>query len=255
MKALILAAGYATRLYPLNQKLPKALLPVGRETVMGHIVDLINGIPDCSEIIVVSNHRFIDHFRQWKDQYNGKLPVELVDDGTADVSESLGAIGDICYTLEKKQIDEELLIIAGDTWFDFSLKGFVEACRESGQDGVCVKRIADRRLLSSLGVVLLDGNQTIVNIEEKPAEPKSDMAMYAIYYYTPGTLKLFEQYRLGDNPMDAPGNFVVWLYTKKPIATYAIEGQCHDVGTIEAYAGLCESLGLDFNAGAVGGDE
>lgn len=246
MKALILAAGYATRLYPLNQKLPKALLPLGRETVMGHIVSLINGIPDCREIIVVSNHRFIGDFRRWKEQYDGRIPLDLLDDGTEEVAESLGAIGDICFVINKKHIDEELLIVAGDTYFDFALGGFIDACRESGKDGVCIKKVEDPGLLGHMGVVLLDENSNIVNIEEKPSQPKSDMAMYAIYYYTPETVKLFAQYQRGKNPMDAPGNFIVWLYQRKRIMTYPIEGLCHDVGTVEAYAGLCASLGIAY---------
>ena len=246
MKALILAAGYATRLYPLNQRLPKALLPLGSETVMGHIVSLINEVQGCEEIIIVSNHKFIDHFRRWKASYSGRLPVELLDDGTMDVSEGLGAIGDICYTINKKQINEDLLIIAGDTYFDFPLGMFIDACHESGQDGVCVKKVEDPSMLSNLGVVLLDSNNNIVNIEEKPAQPKSDMAMYAIYYYKRETLKLFSQYQKENNSMDAPGNFIVWLYTRKPITTHAIEGLCHDVGTIETYTKLCESLGIVY---------
>jgi glucose-1-phosphate thymidylyltransferase len=213
---------------------------------MGHIVDLVNDIPDCREIIVVSNHKFIDHFCRWKAGYHGRIPVDLLDDGTTEAEGALGAIGDICFSIAEKQIDEELMIIAGDTYFDFSPACFLDVCRGSGQDGVCVKRVEDKRLLSHMGVVLLDGDHNIVNIEEKPAQPKSDLAMYAIYYYTPETLKLFSEYRLGQNPMDAPGNFIVWLYARKPITTYAIEGPCHDVGTVEAYTKLCDSLGIVY---------
>ncbi|MCL2165661.1 MAG: sugar phosphate nucleotidyltransferase [Oscillospiraceae bacterium] len=246
MKALILAAGYATRMYPLNQKLHKALLPLGQETLIGHIAGLINTIPDCREIIVVTNRRFVGDFRCWQDQYRGHIPLVLLDDGTADVAESLGAIGDICFSIEQKQIDEDLLIIAGDNYFDFSPEAFVNACRESARDGVCVKKVEDRSQLRQLGVVLLDGNQTIINIEEKPAEPKSDLAMYAIYYYTRDTVHLFARYKEEGNFMDAPGNFLVWLYPRKPIMTYTIPGPCYDVGTVEAYKQLCESLGIVY---------
>ena len=246
MKALILAAGYATRLYPLNQKIHKALLPLGRETIIGHIAGLVDGLPDCSEIFVVSNHRFIGDFRDWLSRYRGRIPVTLLDDGTTDVAGSLGAIGDICFTIREKQIDEDLLVIAGDTYFDFSLARFVDTCRAGGQDGVCVKKMEDRSLLTQMGVVLLGEDHTIVHIEEKPAVPRSDLAMYAIYYYTRETVKLFSVYRAQNNPMDAPGNFIVWLYTRKPITTYAIEGACHDVGTVEAYTKLCDSLGIAF---------
>jgi glucose-1-phosphate thymidylyltransferase len=163
-----------------------------------------------------------------------------------DAPEALGAIGDICYSVRERQVDEELMVIAGDTYFDFPLSGFMDACRESGQDGVCVQKVEDRRLLTRLGVVQLDEDRNIVSIEEKPPEPKSDMAMYAIYCYTPETLRLLDRYRREGNPMDAPGYFVVWLYTRKPITAYAIEGSCHDVGTIEAYTALCESKGIVY---------
>ncbi|MCL1848794.1 MAG: sugar phosphate nucleotidyltransferase [Clostridiales bacterium] len=246
MKALVLAAGYATRMYPLNQIVHKALLPLGESTIMGQIIKLINAVPDCDEIIVISNHRFIPDFRAWQEGYQGRIPVVLIDDGTKTVEGRLGAIGDICYTIDQLQIDEDLLIIAGDTYFDFSLAGFLQSCKASGQDGVCVKRVEDRSMLHSLGVVLLDSDQRIVNIEEKPAEPKSDLAMYAIYYFTRDTVRLFAEYRKEGNPMDVPGSFIVWLYTKKPIITYAIEGQCHDVGTVEAYTSLCQSLGIAY---------
>ena len=248
MKALILAAGYATRLYPLNQWLPKALLPLVENTILGHIAGLVDTIPDCSEIIVVSNHRFIGDFRRWLDHYRGRLPVSLLDDGTSDASASLGAIGDICFSIEKKQIDEELLIIAGDTYFDFAPGDFVNACRKAGRDGVCVKKVEDVSLLCQMGVVLLDRDNHIVDIEEKPARPKSDLAMYAVYYYTRDTVRLFRRYRQENNNMDAPGNFIVWLYTRKPILTYEIEGQCHDIGTAKAYAALCQRLGIAFTA-------
>lgn len=253
MKALILAAGYATRMYPLNHQIHKALLPLGANTIMGNIIDLINKLQGCDEIIVISNHKFIDDFRQWHKDYKGSIPVDLLDDGTMDVSEALGAIGDIRYVIEKKQLDDDLLIIAGDTYFEFALDRFVSTCRETGQDGVCVKKVEDTSLLSHLGVVLLDENNTIINIEEKPAQPKSDLAMYAIYYYHRDTIKLFAQYQQENNPMDAPGNFIVWLYQRKPIVTYTIEGQCHDVGTVEAYTKLCDILGITQNI--VGGNE
>ena len=244
MKALILAAGYATRMYPLNQMVHKALLPLGDDTIIGNMVNLINRIPEVSEIIVVSNHRFIEDFMHWKEGYSGRIPLDLLDDGTTDVADRLGAIGDICFAIEQKQIDDDLLIVAGDTYFHFPLEDFVETCRLSDKDGVCVKRVEDTSRLSQLGVVLLDENQHIVNIEEKPAQPKSDLAMYAIYYYTKDTVKLFAQYKEAGEAMDVPGSFVVWLYTKKAMLTYAIQGQCVDVGTVEAYTQLCEELGI-----------
>jgi glucose-1-phosphate thymidylyltransferase len=244
MKALILAAGYATRLYPLNQKLPKALLPIGNETILDHIINLVQQIPDCQEIILVSNHKFIEIFERWLASYKGSLPVKLLDDGTTGVEKSLGAIGDICYAIEQEGIDEELLILAGDSYFDFSLTAFLENCRQKKQDGVCVKVVEDPTLLPQMGVVLLDQNKNIINIEEKPAQPKSNLAMYAIYYYTADTIRLFQQYRREENKMDAPGNFIVWLYSRKPITTYMIDGQCHDVGSLKTYSRLCESLGL-----------
>ena len=165
MKALILAAGYATRMYPLDQKLPKALLPIGLDTVMGNTVRLINEVPEINDIIIASHHRFIGDFRRWLEQYRGWIPVDLLDDGTTDIAGSLGAIGDICFCIDKKQLDEDVLIIAGDTDYHFSLGGFLSAWLSNGQDGVCVKRVEDPALLRHMGVTY-DG---ITGVKEESA--------------------------------------------------------------------------------------
>ncbi|MDR1193852.1 MAG: nucleotidyltransferase family protein [Peptococcaceae bacterium] len=240
MKAIVLAAGYATRLYPLTEKQPKALLPIGGKAILGYIMEKLDVLPECEEILIISNHKYIRHFTEWLGQWAGRLPVALLDDGSEDVTDSLGAIGDIVHTIRARGIDEDVLIVAGDNFFDFPLDGFLLACREKGRDGVCAGRVTDKNRLRQMGVVSLDQRGDILHIEEKPALPRSDLALYAIYYYTRATLRLFDLYAREGNVMDAPGHFLVWLRRQKPILAYLFEGECHDVGTPESYGALRE---------------
>lgn len=183
MKAIILAAGYATRLYPLTINTPKALLPINKKPIIDYIVDELNTISEIDEIYVVTNRRFAQHFTDWAKTAPGKTPISVLDDGTTSDENKKGAVGDIGFVIAEKKIDDELLVIAGDNFFTYSLRDYVDYYREKDHDCVCVKKWPNKKELSQFGVALLDENGKVLDIEEKPKEPKSDTAVFATYLY------------------------------------------------------------------------
>ncbi len=239
MKAIILAAGYATRLYPLTLHTPKALLPINQKAIIDYIVEELNTIQEIDAIYVVTNHRFADDFTTWAKTAPGKTPIEVIDDGTTDDTNKKGAVGDIGFVIEQKQIDDELLVIAGDNFFTYSLQDYVNFYREKGHDCVCVKKWPNREELKQFGVALLDADGKVLDIEEKPAQPKSDTAVFATYLYKQDTVPLFAEYLAAGNNPDAPGNFPAWLYRRKDVYAYTFSGECYDIGTPESYREVC----------------
>ncbi len=234
MKAIILVAGYATRLYPLTKTTPKPLLEVGGKPIIDYILEEINTLDDVDEVFVVSNHKFASHFEKWAEGLNNPKKVTVLDDGTTNEDNRRGAIGDILYTVEQGNIDDDVVIIAGDNLFTYKLADNEKFFREKGADCVCVKEMNDYEALKSLGVAEMDENGKIIGLEEKPQEPKSNKAAFATYMYTKDTVKLFRQYIDEGNKPDAPGNFLHWLHTRKPVYGWIMTGECYDVGTLAA---------------------
>ncbi len=239
MKAIILAAGYATRLYPLTLHQPKALLPIGGKPILDHIVEQMEGIRELDRIFVVSNAKFAAQFDAWARMVHCRIPIEVLNDGTTDDSNKRGAIGDIFFAIEEKKIDDELMVIAGDNFFTYSLREYVDFYREKDRDCVCVKRWQDEKMLSQFGIALLDENGKVLDIEEKPVKPKSNAVVFATYLYKRETVPLFAQYLAAGNKPDAPGNFPAWLYRRKEVYAYAFDGDCYDIGTPESYREVC----------------
>ena len=240
MKAIILAAGYATRLYPLTLNMPKALLPVGKKPIIDHIVAQMDTVEEVDEIYVVSNDKFAGHFEEWAKTAKSRVPIRVLNDGTTDDSNKRGAIGDISFVIEEMNIDDDLMVIAGDNFFTYSLKDYVRFFREKDRDCVCVKVWEDESQLSQFGVALLDWAGKVLDIEEKPAHPKSNTAVFAAYLYKKDTVPMFAKYLAEGNKPDAPGNFPAWLYRRKEVYAYTFEGECYDIGTPESYREVCE---------------
>lgn len=238
MKALILAAGYATRLYPLTLNTPKALLPMGSRTLLDILMDSLTGIPQLEQVHLVTNHRFAGQFEQWaaaaRPRYGALTPV-IWDDGTGDNETRLGAIGDMQFVIEQAGLCDELLVAVSDNFFTFDLKDFYDAFAASGQDTICAQPMADREELKRFAVAQLDEQGTVTDLEEKPAEPKSDLAVYGLYLYRADTLPLVRQYLTEGNSPDAPGHFPAWLYRRKPVHAFLFTGECVDIGTPQAY--------------------
>ena len=242
MIALILAAGYATRLYPLTLNMPKALLPIDNKPIIDYIVEQIETIDEVKEIVVISNHRFAPNFFEWAENGSFKKNLSVIDDGTTSEETRRGAIGDILFAIEEKKIDDEILVVAGDNFFTYSLKDYYDFYREKDRDCVCVKKFDNRELLKQFGVAVLDENGRVLEIEEKPSKPKSDTAVYATYMYKKDTVPLFRTYIEEGNKPDAPGYFLEWLYKRKDVYAYAFDGECYDIGTPESYRSVCEEF-------------
>ena len=240
MKAIILAAGYATRLYPLTLNRPKALLPIGEKPIIDHIVEKMDEVDELDEIFVVSNDKFASHFEAWAKTAKSRVPITVLNDGTTDDSNKRGAIGDIAFVIEEAQVDDDLMVIAGDNFFTYSLADYVRFFREKDRDCVCVKVWEDESQLSQFGIALLDEKGMVLDIEEKPAKPKSNTAVFAAYLYKKETVPMFAEYLAAGNKPDAPGNFPAWLYLQKEVYAYTFEGECYDIGTPDSYREVCE---------------
>ena len=243
MKALILAAGYATRLYPLTIDRPKALLPIAGKAMLDYLVEEICTLPDLDEIHLVSNHRFIRPFEAWVEGARARYPgfrFVLWDAMTTSDADKRGAIGDIQFVLERAKLADDLLVAASDNFFTFPLVRFYEAFQKNNCDTLLVARFTDRNLLRRFAVATVDDHLRVTHLEEKPAEPKSDLGVYALYFYKRDTLPLFAQYLAEGNPPDAPGHFPVWLYTRREVRVYPFEGECIDIGTPQSYHEVCE---------------
>ena len=244
MKALILAAGYATRLSPLTDSIPKMLLPLAQRPMLDYLLDRIREIEDVEAIHVVTNSRFAPAFRDW-----APADVTIHDDGTTSNEDRLGAIGDLALTIEHAGLEgEDLLVVAGDNLVGYSLPAFVGFWRDKGGSAIAVYEVADREALKRYGVIELDADDRVVGFEEKPARPRSNLAATAAYLYRAADLQLLATYLEEGNPPDAPGNFVAWLHTRAPVYGYRFIGEWHDIGDarqlLEADNRLREQAGM-----------
>lgn len=243
MKAIVLSAGYATRLYPLTKDTPKGLLPIGDKSILDFITDQIETVPEIDEMFIISNHKFFTNFSEWAQRRVTRLKIQVLDDGTTDDSNKLGAIGDIWYTIQNGQIDEDILVVAGDNFFTFPLNDYIEFYRKNGHDSILVTELDDINDLRRMGNAILDEEGKVLALEEKPQEPKSNCAVFASYIYKKETVPLIGQYLDEGNNPDAPGFFPSWLYQRKTVYAYKFIGECYDIGTHDSYREVCEKFG------------
>ena len=238
MKAIILAAGYATRLYPLTLNKSKALLPINGIPIITYITKEINKIKEVDSILVVSNSRFAKNFCDWEAtmKETSAIPIKIIDNGTSSENERRGAIGDIYYTVKHENIvNEDIIVIAGDNFFTYDLESYYNFYKEVDKDCICVKEVSNINLLKQFAVAVIDKNNKIIDLEEKPQEPKSSIGAYASYIYKKETVELIKRYLDEGNKPDSPGYFVQWLYKIKDVMAYKIDGECYDIGTFESY--------------------
>lgn len=240
MKCILLCAGYATRLFPLTENFPKALLEVGGRAILDYTLEKVNEIDEIDAIYLVTNAKYTPHFEKWANEKDNVKPITVFNDGTTNNDDRLGAIGDIQFTIDNANINDDILVLATDNLFDFKLLDFYNFYKSKNAPSVCVRAEQDINLLKRVGVAELDEEMKIVGFEEKPAEPKSKYAVYAEYIYPKEVLSEIKKYLEEGNSCDAPGNLVAYIYKKMPTYAYAFEGECYDVGTHEALAQVNE---------------
>lgn len=239
MKCLILAAGYAARLYPLTENFPKPLLKVGGKTILDWLIDDIDGAGLVDDYVVISNHKFACHFEQWaKDK---PQHITVVDDGTSSNETRLGAVCDVQFAIEKLGLDDDMLVIAGDNLLDFSLQKFVFYAH--AHNASCIMRYYEgaQDRLRKCGVVTIDENDRITSMEEKPAEPKSNWCCPPFYYYSREDARRVKAAIEGGCGTDAPGSFIAWLSERTSVYAMQMPGSRYDIGNLESYARVQET--------------
>jgi glucose-1-phosphate thymidylyltransferase len=236
MKLIILAAGYATRLYPLTLNQPKPLLPVAGKPMLEHVLDKISSIRDIDHAYIVTNAKFAQHFTKWAEGYrNPKVNFDfrIVNDQTSNEENRLGAIGDMHLVMTNHEIDDDIIVVGGDNLFSSDLSEFGEFCKQKNAPVTGVYDVGDLEEIKKYNAIETDEDNRITYFEEKPKVPKSTLTGIALYYYPKSVLPLIHQYiEEGNNP-DQPGRLVQWLYPRVPFYTWKVPGLWYDVGSIE----------------------
>jgi glucose-1-phosphate thymidylyltransferase len=245
VKALVLAAGYATRLRPLTDSIAKELLPVGGRPIIDWILDKVAEVDEVDEVHVVTNARKAPGFERW----SAGRDVTIHDDGTTSNEDRLGAIGDVQFVIERAGLDDDLLVIAGDNLLEFSLADYVGFWRGKGEaSALAVRDVGSRELARKYGVVDVDAGDRVVGFVEKPDDPPSTLAATALYVYHRAHLPLVGEYLAAGNAPDQPGRFVEWLYPRQPVYAYRFSEGWFDIGDreqlLEADNELRERAGL-----------
>jgi len=236
MKVIILAAGYATRLYPLTLTQPKPLLPVAGQPMIEYVLDNLAPIDGIDRIFVVTNAKFTGHFEQWSEAYRAtkaKLNFTIVNDHSTDDTNKLGAIGDIHYVLKTQNLEDDIIVVAGDNLFSEKLGGFGAVCREKNAPVLALYDVGDLEQIKKYNSITVDAQGRITFFEEKPKNPTSTLTGIALYFYPKATLSLIRQYIAEGNNPDQPGRLVQWLYPRTPFYTWKVPGLWYDIGSKE----------------------
>jgi glucose-1-phosphate thymidylyltransferase len=236
MQALILAAGYATRLYPLTLTQPKPLLNVGGKPMLEHVIDHLAPIEGMNEVFIVTNHKFVTHFTEWSEKYRRekkKLDFKIIDDGSTNDADKLGAIGDMNLVITREKVAGDLLVVAGDNLFDSSLAPFVEFARKKRTTVLAVYDVGDLESIKKYNSITLDPEGKITFFEEKPKNPTSTITGIALYYFPPEVVEMVKTYIAEGNNPDQPGRLIQWLYPRVPVHTWTVPGRWFDIGSKE----------------------
>jgi glucose-1-phosphate thymidylyltransferase len=236
MKVLILAAGYATRLYPLTLTQPKPLLTVDGQPMIDYVLDNLAPIQEIDGVYIVTNDKFAGHFQKWADNYRqtkSDFNFTIVNDKSTDDTNKLGAIGDLHLVLTQENVEDDLIVVAGDNLFSESLVEFGKFCREKDQPVLGVYDVGSLEQAQKYGVVDIGADGTLKNFVEKPQNPPSTLIGIALYYYPRSVLPLIHQYMAEGNNPDQPGRLIQWLYPRIPVRTWSVPGIWYDIGSKE----------------------
>ncbi len=232
MKALILAAGYAVRLYPLTKKYPKPLLPIRNKPIIDYIIEKLDTIEELDEIIVITNSKFVSKFKEWTKKVKRKKPISLSDELTKNNLDRKGAIGDLHFAITRGKLKDDLLVIGGDNLFDGSLLDFVRFAKAKKTSPVIgVYDIKDRRKTSKYGVVRLNKNNRITGFKEKPKASKSTLVAMCLYFFPKDKLGLVGRYQVAaKNKYDAAGLYIDWLRKVTSVYGFIFDCRWFDIG-------------------------
>lgn len=233
MKCLILAAGYATRLYPLTENFPKPLLDVRGKTILDWLIDDIDSLGEVDEYVVISNHKFAHHFESWAKNKAQKITV--VDDGTSTNETRLGAVCDIQFAIDALSLDDDMLIIAGDNVLDFSLTKFIGYAKEKKTSAIMRYYEPELKKLQKSGVVTIDESDLVLEMTEKSLTPASNWCCPPFYFYTREDARLVKDGIAEGCGTDAPGSYIAWLCKKTKVHAMQMPGKRYDIGNLESY--------------------
>ena len=233
MKCLILAAGYATRLYPLTENFPKPLLKVGEKTILDWLLNDIDTLGVVDGYIVISNHKFAHHFEEWAATHT--LPITVVDDGTSTNETRLGAVCDMQFAIDKLNLDDDLLVIAGDNVLDFSLTHFLRYADEKKTSCTMRYKEDDMKRLRKSGISEIGEDDVLLSLEEKPENPKSHWCTPPFYFYTREDAQRIKEAIADGCGTDAPGSLVAWMCRHTTLHSMEMPGSRYDIGNLESY--------------------
>ena len=235
MKNIIIAAGYATRLYPLTENFPKPLLKVGNKSILGRMLDDIDTFDDIDEHIIVTNHKFAHIFEEWKKETNYRKPITIIDDGTETNETRLGAVRDLLLAISQRGIDDDIMVLAADNILDFSFKGFVDFFHEKQSSVIMYYHEPSLKRLQRTGVIAIDDDSRVLEMQEKPEKPVSEWAVPPFYIYRRDDLPLIRDCMNHGCGFDAPGNLAHYLVDRTPIHAWRMPGQRFDIGSLDSY--------------------
>lgn len=231
MKALILAAGYATRLWPLTLNRPKPLLPIKNKPIIEYSIEKLEKLVEVDNIYVVTNTKFVKNFKKWTSGYKTDKKIHIIDDKMKAVDERRGSIGDIIYSIESGNIKDDLLVIAGDNLFNFSLNNFVKfSISHKPYVTIGLFDVGDKQLAKKYGIAVINDGAKITDFIEKPKQPPSTLAAMCLYFIPPDRFSSIKEYKSEGLPLDLAGNFIEWLSKKEPVYGYTFKGLWLDIG-------------------------
>lgn len=235
MKAIVLAAGYATRLYPLTENQPKPLLEVGGKSILDHIVEKMDKVQELDEVFIVTNNKFSTHFEEWKHASNYQLKLTIVNDGTLSNETRLGALGDIQYVIDTQVAEDDLMVVAGDNLFGFELTDFVDFYNEKDDNVIALYKEDNPDQLIRGGTAVMNDEGQVIDFEEKPPAVKYPYSVPTFYVIKEEYISLIQDYiQAGNNP-DANGNFIPYLLERANVYGFVFDEYRYDIGTLESY--------------------
>ena len=241
MKALILAAGYGTRLAAVAKDTPKPMLTVAGKGLIDHVVERLRAAQGVTEIVVVTNNKFYGHFTRWAKTYlsggqaHEGMPIRVVNDGTNTPEDRLGSVGDINFVWKQEKEQDDWLIIGGDNLFDQGLDAFFVFARlRSPAMTIGLYDIGDIKAAVKFGVCGLDAQKKVTLFQEKSPNPVSSLISMCVYYFPCQTLSYIDEYRAQSGALDAAGSYIQWLVEKKSVYGFQFAGKWYDIGSIES---------------------